>query len=69
MILLTSGFNNHFNNNSGNQGNNVLYQGTDEEKIAKIEALYIQLLEAERSKVLLLEKMLEMEKQNQHASA
>ncbi len=54
-----SGFNNHFNNSHSQFETNIKYQGTDEEKIAKIEKLYSELLEAERSKVKLLEQMLE----------
>ncbi len=57
-----SGFVNHFNNSNSQIESNIKYQGTDEEKIAKIESLYKELLEAERAKIRLLEQMLESKK-------
>jgi transcriptional regulator with XRE-family HTH domain len=52
-------YHNEFNNNDGNQGNNNVYQG---QNIDQIKNLYEQLLEAERSKVALLESFLNNKK-------
>ncbi|WP_090663281.1 helix-turn-helix domain-containing protein [Parafilimonas terrae] len=51
-------FYNHFHNNSGNQGINIMHQGSDIQDLASVQKLKDELLESERKRIDLLERLL-----------
>lgn len=51
-------FYNHFHNNNGNQGINIMHQGSDIQDLVSVQKLKDELLESERKRIDLLERLL-----------